>query len=56
LQNNGIIASKIAIDINNKILHKQILKHIAPEFQLICETEIVLNKNEKTNKKYLQLI
>jgi hypothetical protein len=53
LEENGMVAVNITIDINNKTLHKQILKHIAPEFQLNCETELskVIAQEKKPTKK-----
>ena len=55
LNNNAMIALKIIIDINNKVLHKQILQHIAPKFQLNCETLTITDKEKKHIKKKAQM-
>ena len=49
LHNNSAVAVKIIIDINNKTLHKQILKHIAPQFQLGCDDELIENNRNVTS-------
>lgn len=60
MHNNGMVAIKIIADINNKILHKQILKHIAPQFQLNCEdkltekkVKVIVHEKKPTKKKQL---
>lgn len=53
LNNNSMITLKIIIDINNKSLHKQILKHIAPQFQLNCEETNFIENEKKPKKKIL---
>jgi uncharacterized C2H2 Zn-finger protein len=56
MENNGIVAVNIIRDINNKTLHKQILKHIAPEFQLNCEAELskIVMKEKKPTKRVIK--
>ena len=51
LQQNGITSIEIIKDINNKILHKQILKYIAPEFQINGEVDLIEYTEEKIPKK-----
>lgn len=60
LQNKGIIAVEIIKDINDNVLHNQILKYIVPHFQLRGEVEllddekkVVVQYKKPTKKKPL---
>lgn len=56
MQDDGIVAINIIKDINNKILHKQILKYVAPFFQLNPECIDYSEIEKKPTKKKLCLI
>jgi hypothetical protein len=43
IQNNGMIAVNIIYEINEKELHKKILKYIAPHFQLEQTNLLLMN-------------
>lgn len=56
IQENGYNAVKIIGDINTNLLHKQILKYIAPEFQITGDIDLIENVEsvkKPTKKKQL---